>query len=84
MPEHPNRSRPPQPSGALGGLVKAERLMQIAFILPCAVVAGWLVGYLLDKWLHQHWIYIVGLLLGCVAGFIEVFHIVLENEKDNQ
>lgn len=68
--------------GALGGLVKAERLMQIAFVLPTAVVVGWLLGYLLDRWLHQNWIYIPGILLGCVAGFIEVFHIVQQNEKD--
>jgi F0F1-type ATP synthase assembly protein I len=70
-------------SGALGGLVRAERLMQIAFILPTAVVVGWLFGYLLDKWLHQHWIYIVGILLGSVAGFVEVFHIVQKNEKES-
>jgi F0F1-type ATP synthase assembly protein I len=66
----------------MGGLVRAERLMQIAFILPTALVVGWLAGYLLDKWLHQHWIYLVGILLGCVAGFVEVFHIVQKNEKE--
>lgn len=81
--------KPPDPktSGgqrALDGLVRAERLMQIAFILPCAVVAGWILGYLLDRWLHQHWIYLPGILLGCIAGFIEVFHIVSNNEKDEQ
>lgn len=79
-----NQKGPKGPSGALGGLVKAERLMQIAFILPTAVVVGWLLGYLVDRWLHQSWIYIVGILLGCVAGFVEVFHIVQQNEKDMQ
>lgn len=79
-----NKDGAKRPSGALGGLVKAERLMQIAFVLPTAVVVGWLVGYLLDRWLHQNWIYIPGILLGCVAGFIEVFHIVQQNEKDMQ
>ena len=87
MPEsapNPKQNTPKGPSGALGGLVKAERLMQIAFVLPTAVVVGWLVGYLLDRWLHQNWIYIPGILLGCVAGFVEVFHIVQQNEKDMQ
>lgn len=72
------------PQGALGGLVKAERLMQIAVALPISVLVGWGIGALLDKWLHQNWIYIPGILLGCVAGFIEVFHIVQQNEKDMQ
>lgn len=55
----------------MGSLVKAERLMQIAFIMPTALVIGWGGGVLLDKWLHQHWIYIVGLIFGVVAGMVE-------------
>lgn len=58
-------------SDGLATLVKAERLTQIAFVLPAAVVIGWGVGMLLDKWLHQNWIYIVGLILGAVAGMVE-------------
>jgi F0F1-type ATP synthase assembly protein I len=69
-------------SGALDGLVRAERLMQIAFILPAAVVVGWLAGAGLDKWLHQHWIYLAGIVVGCVAGFVEIFRLVLNNEKE--
>ena len=30
---------------------------------PAAVLIGWGAGALLDKWLHQDWIYIVGLIL---------------------
>lgn len=62
-------------------LVRAERLTQIAFILPAAVVVGWLGGAGLDKWLHQSWIYIVGIILGCVAGFVQIFRLVLGQEK---
>jgi F0F1-type ATP synthase assembly protein I len=61
-------------SGARDGLntfVQAERLLQIAFVLPAAVLIGWAVGALLDKWLHTHWIYIVGLLFGGAAGLFE-------------
>ncbi len=58
-------------SEGLDTLVKAERLTQIAFVLPAAVLIGWGGGVLLDKWLHQHWIYIVGLILGAVAGMVE-------------
>jgi len=58
-------------NGGLQSLIKAERLTQIAFVLPAAVFIGWGAGALLDKWLHQHWIYIPGLILGSIAGLVE-------------
>jgi ATP synthase protein I len=66
----------PNPGGkkrseGLDTLVKAERLTQIAVVLPAAVLVGWAAGALLDKWLHQDWIYIVGVILGAVAGLVE-------------
>lgn len=60
-----------QPSEAVQMVIKAERLTQIAFVLPSAVVIGWGAGVLLDKWLGQHWIYIVGLVVGAAAGLTE-------------
>lgn len=79
-----NQNRAKRPEGALGGLVKAERLMQIAVALPISVLVGWGLGALLDKWLHQQWIYLAGVVLGAVAGFIEIFHIINQYEKDDQ
>ncbi len=58
-------------SGGVHTLVRAEKLTQIAFVLPCALLIGLGIGVLLDKWLHQHWIYIVGLIFGAVAGLVE-------------
>ena len=60
MPNESPIQKPPasKNSGAVNSIVRAERLMQIAFILPAAVVVGWLAGAGLDKWLHQHWIYL--------------------------
>jgi len=71
-------------SPIVDGLVRAERLLQIALILPLSVVAGWAIGAGLDKWLHQQWIYLAGVVFGCVAGFVEVFRVVQKNtdEKD--
>jgi ATP synthase protein I len=57
--------------GGLHTLVKAEKLVQIALVLPISLLIGWGGGVLLDKWLHQHWIYIVGILFGAAAGLIE-------------
>ena len=71
MAEQNSNSGGKKQSEGLQTLVKAERLTQIAFVLPAAVLVGWGAGALLDKWLHQDWIYIVGLILGAVAGMVE-------------
>ena len=52
---------------------------QLAFVFPAATVIGWLIGAGLDKWLHTTWIYIVGLILGIVAGFVELIRTVAKN-----
>jgi len=52
--------------------VQFARYSQLAFVLPAATVAGWLVGAGLDHWLHTSWLSIVGLLLGIAAGFVEL------------
>ena len=54
--------------GALGDLVKAESMIQLAIALPAGCVIGWLIGSWLDRHFHQGWISIVGILLGAVAG----------------
>jgi F0F1-type ATP synthase assembly protein I len=83
MPENlPSQQPNPRKRSALtDGVAGAERLIQIAFIMPASLVVGWLIGAGLDKWLHQHWIYIVGLALGFIAGFIEVLRSALSYSK---
>jgi F0F1-type ATP synthase assembly protein I len=82
MPQAPDQKPAARSAkGAVDSIVRAERLMQIAFILPAAVVVGWLAGAGFDKWLHQHWIYLVGIILGCAAGFVQIFRLVQTNEK---
>jgi F0F1-type ATP synthase assembly protein I len=63
-------------------LVQVESLIQLALMLPVATVVGWLIGAGLDKWLHQHWMYIPGLILGATAGFVQIFRVVLAHGKD--
>ena len=72
----PKPGVPDKKSGSMQALVKVEKLTQIAFALPVAALVGWLLGALLDRWLHQHWIYIVGLVLGVIAGFVQVFRMI--------
>ena len=43
-----------------------------AFSLFSAVVAGLIVGWLLDRWLGtQPWLLVTGIILGAAAGFYE-------------
>lgn len=57
----------------MGDLVKAESMIQLAIALPLGCVIGWLLGAALDKHFHQNWMGIVGILLGAVGGFIQIF-----------
>jgi len=59
--------------GALGELVTAESMIQLAIALPAGCVIGWLVGSWLDRHFHQGWISIAGIVLGAVAGFVQIF-----------
>jgi len=60
-------------SGALGELVKAESMIQLAIALPAGCLIGWLAGAWLDERFHTGWIGIVGIILGAVAGFVKIF-----------
>jgi ATP synthase protein I len=57
------------------------RYSQLAFVLPAATVVGWLIGAALDRWLHTTWLYLVGILLGIVAGFVELIRTALRDTK---
>ena len=61
--------------------VQVGRYSQLAFMLPAGTVAGYLLGSLLDRWLHATWIAIVGLLLGTATGLIELIRTVVRDTK---
>ena len=64
--------------------IAIARYSQLAFVLPAATFAGWVLGALLDKWLHTTWLYLVGLLLGIAAGFVELIRTVTREEKSGE
>jgi F0F1-type ATP synthase assembly protein I len=64
-------------SSGLASLVEAEKMMQIAILLPCSAFVGWLLGAWLDKVLHQSWISLVGILLGGISGLVYVVRLVI-------
>jgi F0F1-type ATP synthase assembly protein I len=62
-------------------IVQLANYSQLAFIFPAATVVGWLIGVALDRWLHTTWLYLVGLILGIVAGFVELIRLVTSSES---
>lgn len=72
------------PADKKSPLVTLVRYSEIGFILPAAVVLGYLVGAALDHWLHTTWIVIVAVVFGVISGFISMIRMALrsEDEKD--
>jgi len=61
--------------------VQVARYSQLAMIFPAAVVVGWFLGSMLDRWLHTTWLYLAGILLGVAAGFVELIRVALKDSK---
>jgi F0F1-type ATP synthase assembly protein I len=62
-------------------LVQAERLMQIALVLPCALVIGWGMGWWVDAHFHTHWATIGGVILGMAAGMVSAVRMAMDAGK---
>ena len=75
MPETPKPDQKPP-------LVSMARYSEIGFIIPAAILVGLLLGKLLDYWLHTKWIYLVGLLVGAILGFVQMIRMALSSSKD--
>ena len=59
--------------------VQMANYAQLAIVFPAATVVGWLIGTALDHWVHTTWLYLVGLILGIVAGFVELIRTASKN-----
>ena len=53
-------------------MVTVGEYTSLAFMLPAATMVGYVIGYLLDKAFHTHFLYLVFLVLGIVAGFVQL------------
>lgn len=62
--------------------VAVARYSELGFIIPAAVFLGFLLGKLLDYWLHTNWIFIVGVIFGAVLGFVEMIRMATSSFKD--
>ena len=77
MPQSPDKT-PPEKNLWL----QIGRYSHLALALPASVVAGLTIGAGLDHWLKTKWITMVGLLLGCVAGFVELIRGIIRSSKE--
>ena len=68
-----NQNQGDGPKGSLGYLVKAESMIQLAIALPLGCLVGWGLGTLVDKHFHTSYWAIVGIVLGAVGGFIQIY-----------
>ena len=73
----PDRKPRSRSSSGIESLVQAEKLMQIALLLPSAAFIGWLIGSWLDQRLHQSWIGLAGIIFGGIAGLVHVVRLVI-------
>lgn len=80
MPDSPPENSNPK-DGNIWQLI--GRYSHLAFVLPGAIIAGLLIGHLLDRWLGTSWITLAGLFVGCIAGFVELIRGIIQSSKDS-
>jgi F0F1-type ATP synthase assembly protein I len=64
--------------------VMVARYSEIGFMIPAAVIVGYLMGLAGDYFLHTHWIYLFGIIFGAVVGFVSMIRRALESSKDEE
>jgi len=69
-------------SSGIETLVQAEKLMQIAIMLPSAAVIGWLMGAWADSKLHTTWLSLIGIAFGGISGLVYVVRLVLATKAN--
>lgn len=62
--------------------VTVARYSEIGFIIPAAVLLGFVFGKLLDYWLHTTWLTVAGLIFGAVVGFVQMIRMATSSFKD--
>jgi F0F1-type ATP synthase assembly protein I len=74
----------PVPPRKTSALVSAARYSEIGFVIPAAVFLGYVLGRLLDRWLHTRWIFIAGVIFGATVGFVQMIRMALAATRGKQ
>ncbi|HYE26406.1 MAG TPA: AtpZ/AtpI family protein [Clostridia bacterium] len=78
-PERTPQGEPPRKRGPLEQIAKYSEL---ALVLPAGAVGGWVVGAFLDRYFGTHWIYLLGLVLGFIGGFVHVIRVAVAGSRE--
>jgi F0F1-type ATP synthase assembly protein I len=62
-------------------LAQVARYSEIGFIIPAAVILGYVLGRVLDFYLHTRSLHLVGVIFGAVAGFVQMIRMALSDSK---
>ena len=62
-------------------MMKYAEYSQLAIALPAGTFVGYLIGWLLDKWLGTTFLWLVFLVVGSIAGLIQVVRFVQSRGK---
>ncbi len=71
-------------SSGIETLVQAEKLLQIAILLPSAAFIGWLLGAWADRAWHQSWLGIAGIVFGGISGLVYVVRLVIASGGEHR
>jgi len=63
---------------------KAAEYSSLALTLPAATLVGYLIGSWLDKVFHTTFLTVVFLILGTVAGFIQLIRQIMKDSRDDR
>jgi F0F1-type ATP synthase assembly protein I len=50
-------------------------------LMPAGCAGGWILGSYLDSKFHTHWMFLAGLALGFIGGFVQVIRIAMKSSK---
>jgi len=80
MPDSPPENRDPKEANVWRQI---GRYSSLGFVLPAGIIAGLIIGHLLDRWLKTSWITLAGLFVGCIAGFAQLIRGIIQSSKES-
>lgn len=64
-----------------GSLNQIARYSELAMVMPGGAIAGWFIGYLLDRHFGTHWMYLAGAAVGIIGGFVHIIRVALSDSR---
>jgi F0F1-type ATP synthase assembly protein I len=61
---------------------RAAEYTALALVLPASTFVGYLIGYWLDRKFGTQWLQIVFLILGTIAGFVQLIRQIMRDSRN--